>query len=248
MTDHIDRSEAISAYFDGGLDDEARRDVEEHLASCSRCREALEELVRLRAQARELRDVAPLHDLWPTIVSTLSTTPLQLEARDRTGSEPDVRHSTIAPTHRMRVFSHGRELLIAAGIAVLAFAAGWSFSREQPDTGDDPTTSPRYALLLHEPAEPLAQTPQELARTVDEYRRWARATAQAGNPISGEKLADDEGFVVRVDRTDQRDAAENLCGFFIVEAKSYEQALAIARGCPHIAYGGWIEVRRIEET
>jgi hypothetical protein len=35
-------------------------------------------------------------------------------------------------------------------------------------------------------------------------------------------------------------------GFFLVKAESYDQAVALARGHPHVAYGGTIEVRAVE--
>ncbi len=41
-----------------------------------------------------------------------------------------------------------------------------------------------------------------------------------------------------------------LGGYFVVSARDYDAALAIAiaRSCPHLKHGGTIEVRAIEET
>jgi hypothetical protein len=39
---------------------------------------------------------------------------------------------------------------------------------------------------------------------------------------------------------------EWLGGFFLVEAPNYNAAVEIARQCPHLEYGGTIEVREID--
>jgi hypothetical protein len=39
-----------------------------------------------------------------------------------------------------------------------------------------------------------------------------------------------------------------VAGLFIVRASDLERAAAIARTCPHMRYGGQIEVRPIEQT
>jgi hypothetical protein len=35
-------------------------------------------------------------------------------------------------------------------------------------------------------------------------------------------------------------------GYYAIRAASYEDAVEIARGCPHLDYGGTIEVRAID--
>ncbi len=41
---------------------------------------------------------------------------------------------------------------------------------------------------------------------------------------------------------------ELLGGWFIVGARDEEQAIEIARSCPHLAHGGTISVREIDGT
>jgi hypothetical protein len=41
---------------------------------------------------------------------------------------------------------------------------------------------------------------------------------------------------------------EAASGFFIIVAKDDAEALAIAHGCPHLAHGGRVVVRRIATT
>ena len=36
-------------------------------------------------------------------------------------------------------------------------------------------------------------------------------------------------------------------GFFIVKASDYSEAVEISESCPHLGYGGTIELRQIDE-
>lgn len=133
---------------------------------------------------------------------------------------------------------------VAAAIAAAAclFGAGLLFGSR---TGRSPgaTSLPRYLLLL-EGADTL--TPQEEAGRVVEYRTWARREAGAGRLILGEKL---EPAARTLGAAPARSAGgEAIRGFFIIAAKDDTEALAIARGCPHIAHGGRVVVRRIAAT
>lgn len=86
-----------------------------------------------------------------------------------------------------------------------------------------------------------------------EYTACARDVARAGRAISGEKLAPDARLLVRdADvRVELRDVATKegtLAGYFVVQAGSYAEAVAIARTHPHLRYGGRTVVREIEPT
>ncbi len=38
---------------------------------------------------------------------------------------------------------------------------------------------------------------------------------------------------------------QNLSGYFLITASGQDEALEIAANCPHLEYGGTIEIRRI---
>jgi hypothetical protein len=43
------------------------------------------------------------------------------------------------------------------------------------------------------------------------------------------------------------DARENaIGGYFLIRARDYQQAVSIAENCPHLRYGGTIEIRQID--
>jgi hypothetical protein len=122
-------------------------------------------------------------------------------------------------------------LAAAAALAVLLLSIGFAAGRWQPSP---PRT---YALLLRDSGRPA-----DGAR-VAEYVAWSRNDFVVG----GQKLGD-RGKLLTATRTADLDFARQgeLGGFFIVAADSLDEAAALALECPHVRYGGSIEVRPIE--
>jgi hypothetical protein len=112
---------------------------------------------------------------------------------------------------------------------------------------------PQFILLLRAPApEERKVSPAETLRRVKEYSDWAKETRQRGFLLQGEKLKDEMRILTNAENPSEISAKElnqpvnTIKGYFLIEARDYEQAEAIARSCPHIKYGGRIEVREIE--
>lgn len=149
-----------------------------------------------------------------------------------------------------RVVSWWR-LVAAAAVLAATFLAGYGAGSWSGGPADDATDG--YLLLLYETPEGLRAPRSEVARLVAEYSAWAAAQRREGTLVSGEKLAAD-GLVLardddlRLSREPGGGSARVLSGFFLIRADSYEEARQIAESCPHLAHGGEIEIRRIEET
>jgi hypothetical protein len=139
---------------------------------------------------------------------------------------PALEERTVASLRAARMLSPRRSqplrwLVTAAAIAV-AFAGGIVAARATPS----PASGPRFVLLLYGgDADPSRDRHAE-------YAAWARTVATRGLSISGEELSGPpEDAVPR--------------GYFIVSARTSEQANQVAASCPHVRYGGRIVVRAI---
>jgi hypothetical protein len=77
------------------------------------------------------------------------------------------------------------------------------------------------------------------AQLVDEYRRWAQGLSAGGRYVTGERLDD---AVVSVGPSV---IAPALRGFFVLSAADFDEAVALARACPHATRGGQVIVRPI---
>ena len=112
-----------------------------------------------------------------------------------------------------------------------------------------------YLLLLHEDESQRRAIPQaKMMAMIKEYGAWAAKLRADNRLFGGEKLADDNGRVLRdkqgkITVTDgpYAESKEVVGGFFIIAAKDYDEACMIAQGCPHLKYYGRVEVRQIDK-
>jgi hypothetical protein len=126
--------------------------------------------------------------------------------------------------------------------AIVVFAAGLLVGRVAPRATPPPTEGTgRYVLLLHETPGAAELGAEETAERVSEYRAWARGLRTRGRLEAGEKL-------VRAAAVVGGPAAvpPTVSGFFVIRAASDEDALTLARDCPHARRGGAVEVRKID--
>ena len=132
--------------------------------------------------------------------------------------------------------------LLAAGIV---FGAFFGTTRVTPD-GSIPANSagaptPQFALLLYD--TPANDTGSIAGRRAEEYGRWA-ATLPGARFVSGSELGD---VLSVIGPTGSNRAPEPPAGYFIIEAPSVARAVAIARTCPHVRYGGRVVVMSIPD-
>ena len=113
---------------------------------------------------------------------------------------------------------------------------------------------PQFLLLLHEtPSDFPDWSPEEMQKVIQEYQDWGQKLAQAGHFVSSQKLKDnggrslslgDQGLLVDGPFSETK---EVVGGYYQIQAQDYHQAIGLCRDCPHLTYGGRIEVREIEE-
>jgi hypothetical protein len=114
---------------------------------------------------------------------------------------------------------------------------------------------PNYILLLHEQPPDFSQfSPEDIQAMINEYVAWRRTVEAAGQLVGGEKLKDEggrhlsaAGGDIRVTDGPFAEAKEVIGGYFVISAGDYDEAVEISRGCPHLTYGGRIELREIED-
>lgn len=112
----------------------------------------------------------------------------------------------------------------------------------------------QYLLLLHESPSGLSRVSrEEMGAIVAKYRAWGERLAAEGKLVSSHKLRDEggrhlvlEGGRALVTDGPFAEAKEVLGGYFVVQASSYDEAVELAKSCPHLEYQGRIEVREID--
>jgi len=114
---------------------------------------------------------------------------------------------------------------------------------------------PSYMLFLHmNSSRPRPTSPDDIMAVTKAYMAWADRMRAEGKLKGGEKLTFDAGKVMRpnggkVTVTDgpYAESKELIGGYFAISAKDYNDACRIAESCPHLGFGGTIEVRQVDQ-
>ena len=112
----------------------------------------------------------------------------------------------------------------------------------------------KYMLLLHDNLAAFANvSPEDMQKVIEKYMAWGERLRTAGIITDGQKLTDEPGKVLRKKGSQLRttdgpysETKEVLGGYYTITAESYDQAIQHASDCPHLEYGGAIEIREIE--
>ena len=182
---------------------------------------------------------------------------------DRSERQPpaELEARVVAALRERGLLSDGRTgrpgwLRVAAGLAasVLIFLAGAvTGSRFGVPDVPSPPASPgeQFVLLLYEGSDFRDALPGREGERVAEYVAWARRLGESGHRIGGEKLKNEEeilGLPIPGSPVAGPSAGGlgRLGGYFVLQAKSLEEARGLASSCPHLRYAGRIVIRPID--
>jgi hypothetical protein len=112
-----------------------------------------------------------------------------------------------------------------------------------------------FMLFLHQSTTNRPNLSRDEAmRMTNEYVAWANKMRQDGRYVAGDKLTDDAGKVIRtrsgkavVTDGPYAETKEIVGGYFCIKAANFSEAVEVAQGCPHLKFGGEIEVRQVHE-
>ena len=149
------------------------------------------------------------------------------------------------PSRPSRTFTR---ILVYVAAALVLFTSGALVGGRRSASAADPR--PRFALFLYEDA--AFQPTVSQRDLVAEYSAWADSLRRQNTLVMGEELGQEDaavlvgsGGAVAISPGDVETVAGRLTGFFIVRAFTGEEALALARQCPHLKYGGRVAFRRL---
>jgi hypothetical protein len=112
----------------------------------------------------------------------------------------------------------------------------------------------QYMLLLYDnPANWTKLNPQEIQKAMGKYQSFRQMLKDKKLWVSSHKLADEPGKVLRGNANSLKvsdgpysETKEWLGGYYLIEAPNYKAAVELARACPHLEYGGTVEVREVD--
>lgn len=108
-----------------------------------------------------------------------------------------------------------------------------------------------YMLVLHyTPSAAPQLSPSDMQKMVEAYVGWTNSLIAKGIFKGGQQLKEggkslrQSGSGITLDAP-MTEVKEVIGGFYIFTAASEQEALEIAKTCPHLAYGGRVEVREL---
>ena len=206
-------------------------EVRAHLDSCAACRSASDDYTRMWRELGEL--AAP-------------RAPSDARARfDRRLAE--ARHRSAVVVSRRTPWYVGAWAATALIAALAGYGLGIRHSGERARAAAQAAAAggeSTFLILLHvDSSFHQSSTPAASAATYAEYVEWANTLPSGVTLVSTARLADSAVWL-GPPRT-AGDQGDHLAGFLMIRTKDRAAAMRVAATCPHLKYGGRIELRTV---
>ena len=90
-------------------------------------------------------------------------------------------------------------------------------------------------------------SPEQMKEATKPYQDWIAGIAAEDKLVAPPKRWDVDGRVIstakEIHKGPYAEGVESIGGLFLIRANDYDEAVAIAKGCPIIKYGAIVEVR-----
>ncbi len=158
----------------------------------------------------------------------------------------------VARPPTVRTMSVRRWRLAAAAVLFVAGALGGWLARGLGGSGHATSATPASAdpvfmLLLYPGPGYTAGGPADEDAKVAEYGEWAGRLAREGRLVHAERLHA-AALVLEPGGRESPVADGQPQGFFLVRARSLDEAQSLARACPHLGHGGRVIVQAVNPT
>lgn len=107
-------------------------------------------------------------------------------------------------------------------------------------------------MLLLRGGEFEQYSPEEMQKITEQYLNWAIELRDEGRFLAGDELKNggrmlraQNGRIVDGPFTETK---EMIGGYYVIAAKDFAEATAIAQACPHLKFKGEVEIREIVPT
>ncbi len=106
----------------------------------------------------------------------------------------------------------------------------------------------QFMLIFRNEKMDAQPSAEQMQMVMQQWQTWISGLANDGIYAGTNRLLP-EGKTIKPNKviTDgpYMEAREMVGGYVIVKAKSLEEAISVAKGCPHLLYGGNVEVRTV---
>src|SRR5438270_11916326 len=114
------------------------------------------------------------------------------------------------------------------------------------------TTNSEYMLLFRGNDWHKGLSPEEMQQVASQWMAWFKGLSEQGKALAGNPL-EPEGKIISgkngrvVADGPFAESKEAIGGYFLLQVKSLDEAVAIAKDCPGLSYGIKVEVRPVAQ-
>jgi hypothetical protein len=107
----------------------------------------------------------------------------------------------------------------------------------------------QFLLLLR--GGEYQESPEAMQQTIEKYTAWGQKLKSEGKYIAadplqeGGKVLRGTGAAMQITDGPFTETKEAVGGYYLFHATNADEALETAKGCPHLLYGGSVEVREV---
>jgi len=111
-----------------------------------------------------------------------------------------------------------------------------------------------FLIAIHRDitSKDASPSPAQMKEAIKPFQDWIGSIAAQNKLVAPPKRWDLDGRVVKQNNTvingPYAEIKESIGGLFLIRANDYDDAVAIARGCPILPWGATVEVRMAIET
>jgi predicted anti-sigma-YlaC factor YlaD len=225
VTSHITDAD-IDRYLDRDCDEHEQARVRTHLEACAECRAQWDDVLRAHdAMATRRLDVPD--DLAARAVAAARSRGAQVRPRPR----------WMLPVAR-------------AAAILLAIGVGAAGERLRATAVMPPATDAAQNgyLFVFSGTQAGSLTPESRAAIARSFRTWTDSLTRTGQMLAVGQLTRDAPRLVAATEPNLDSATvrafASMEGFYVLLARDDADALALARSCPYLRFGGTIVVRR----
>ncbi len=111
----------------------------------------------------------------------------------------------------------------------------------------------QFLMLARGTSMQQSMSPEEMQAVIQRYRAWTEGLSRSGRLVSANKLRTDHSRVMRRNAgklavTDGpfTESKEIVGGYWLVQAKDYEEMVELAKDHPHLQFGE-LEIRELDD-
>jgi hypothetical protein len=217
----------IDRVLDGDSTTEERSRLLAHMATCAECRSRWDDVLRAHDTMMSSRIEVP-NNLAGGAIAAAATTARVVQQRARQGAW---------------------SLLARAAAVVLAMGLGAAGERLRAGAASTTTAAAQAGyLFVFSGTRAALLTGDERADIARSFRVWTDSLRRVGQLVAVGQLTRDAPRLISATEPNLDSAAvrafASMEGFYVLLARDDEDAVALARTCPYLRFGGTIVVRR----